>query len=171
LGALATGITLVATSGAITPTSSSATTIAAPDPLGGHQLIVSNWSSLQLQEIGPLFLSLRSEDFHHLDAIEMEIGFDPDDVTDLGALVQQRSIQIAFRLLCSGGPPGPASVITAARQFYFDPSAHGEATSSLMNLRRPFGGRLLVPWGTPLSQPVAPQLVRTTARPVSVEMH
>lgn len=69
-------------------------------------------------------LLLRRKNREHGDAVDLDFGLDPDDVTDLGTLWEQRHRHGSFGLACAGGAPGEGLVVASTGELYIHPVRH-----------------------------------------------
>lgn len=112
-------ITAIATISSITAVA----TTSRGEGLGDERLVGPRADDLEALRFDSL-VALGWQDGYDGDALDVEVGVGTDHITDLGAVVEQRTVEVAFRLLGSGGTPGPRAIITATRQFNFDPARH-----------------------------------------------
>jgi len=104
-----------------------------------------------LDATGRCLLFLRRQDREDRDAVDLDLGLDPDDVADLGALRQQRRRHRPLRLPGAGGAPCEGVVVPSARKLYVHPVRHDRpklqlprhevVMSGSMRISHPMDGR------------------------------
>lgn len=64
--------------------------------------------------------TLRRQHGDDVDAIHHEVGIGSNDIADLGAGKEQRTVEFTLGQLGPGSSPGPGSVFTSTSEFNFD---------------------------------------------------
>lgn len=64
--------------------------------------------------------TLRRQHGNDVDAIHHEVGIGSNDIADLGAGKEQRTVEFTLGQLGTGSSPGPGSVFTSTSEFNFD---------------------------------------------------
>jgi hypothetical protein len=77
---------------------------------------------LEALRLGPLFLA--REHGHDGDALDLELGVDPQHVARFGSLGEQVAVKHAPGLEGPSGPPGPAAIRPRASQLDVNPAGH-----------------------------------------------
>jgi hypothetical protein len=90
------------------------------DPRGGG---TGRSDDLQPFRFGPLLL-LGRQHGHDADAVDLELGVDPNHIARLGAGGQQRAVENTAGFERPGGAPGPAAIGLRAGQLDVDTACH-----------------------------------------------
>src|SRR2546426_1208961 len=123
-GAAGSGSVTAVSAIPVTAVSTIPVTAIAPDERGGDALL----RPAGAQQLEPLRLTpaigLGRKDRGDEDAIHLEVGVGPHHVADLGAVVEEGTVQHALGLTGPGGAPRPGPVFSLTGELDLDPACH-----------------------------------------------
>jgi hypothetical protein len=101
----------------------SAVRLVSPRDRGAHERALDGTAD-DLQPLRLSRLGLRRQHVRDVDAVDVLLGVDPQDVAHLGARRQQAAVELALGLTCARRTPGPRAVAARTGELDLEPYRH-----------------------------------------------